>query len=88
MNGWLRPDPDCVQIVLPILSQVNVQRVFWQKRCDRLLYQILCNHCIETKTTRLPKAKAWIGSPIIVVHADPSDVSLNKLLPTGNGRNP
>ena len=24
-------------------------------------------------TTPLPKAKAWIGSPIIAVHADPSD---------------
>ena len=43
---------------------------------------------LMTETTRSPKAKAWIGSPIIVVHADPSDVSLNKMSPTGNGRNP
>ena len=43
---------------------------------------------LMTKTTRLPNAKAWIGSPIIAVNADPSDVSLNKQSPTGNGRNP
>ena len=62
MNGWLRPDPDCVQIVLPILSQVNVQRVFWQKRCDRLLYQILCNHCIDDKDDAFAEGKGldWI----------------------------
>ena len=41
-----------------------------------------------TKTTRLLMAKAWIGSPIIAVNAEPSNVSLNKLSPTGNGRNP
>ena len=41
-----------------------------------------------TKTKRLLKAKVWIGSPIIAVNAEPSNVSLNKLSPTGNGRNP
>ena len=41
-----------------------------------------------TKTTRLLKAKAWIGSPIIAVNAEPSNASLNKLSPTENGRNP
>ena len=40
------------------------------------------------KTTRLPEAKVWIGSPIIVVNAAASDASLNKPSPTGNGRNP
>ena len=43
---------------------------------------------LMTKTTRLLKKKAWIGSPIIAVNAEPSDVPLNKPSPTGNGRNP
>ena len=42
----------------------------------------------KTKTTRLHKAKVWIGSPITAVNAAASDVSLNKLSPTGNGKNP
>ena len=33
MSGWLRRQTN----VLPTLSQVNAQRVLWQKRCDRLL---------------------------------------------------
>ena len=43
---------------------------------------------LMTKTMRLPKAKAWIGSPINAVNADLSDVSWNKLSSTGNCRNP
>ena len=45
MSGWLRRQTH----VLPTLSQVNAQRVLWQKRCDRLLDELLCNFCIEAK---------------------------------------
>ena len=40
------------------------------------------------KTMLLPKEKAWIGFPIIVIKAKQSDVYLNKPSPTGNGRDP
>ena len=59
MSGWLRRQTN----VLPTLSQVNVQRVLWQKRCDRLLEHLLCNYATMPKMTRLPEAKVWIGSP-------------------------
>ena len=45
MSGWLRRQTH----VLPTLSQVNAQRVLWQKRCDRLLDELLCNYCTEAK---------------------------------------
>ena len=45
MSGWLRRQTH----VLPTLSQVNAQRVLWQKRCDRLLDHLLCNYCTEAK---------------------------------------
>ena len=45
MSGWLRRQTH----VLPTLSQVNAQRVLWQKRCDRLLDHVLCNPCTEEK---------------------------------------
>ena len=45
MSGWLRRHTN----VLPTLSQVNAQRVLWQKRCDRLLDYLLCNYCTEAK---------------------------------------
>ena len=45
MSGWLRRHSDA----LPTLSQVNAQRVLWQKRCDRLLDVLLCNHCKDEK---------------------------------------
>ena len=45
MSGWLRRHTH----VLPTLSQVNAQRVLWQKRCDRLLDHMLCNYCNEAK---------------------------------------
>ena len=45
MSGWLRRQTH----VLPTLSQVNAQRVLWQRRCDRLLDYLLCNQCIEAK---------------------------------------
>ena len=35
-----------------------------------------------------PRKKAWIESPIIAVNAEPSDISLHKLSPTRNSRNP
>ena len=54
--------------------------VFWMRS--------YATNALMTKTTRLPKAKVWIGSPIIVVNAAASDISLNKLSPTGNGRYP
>ena len=45
MSGWLRRQTN----VLPTLSQINAQRVLWQKRCDRLLDYLLCNYCTEAK---------------------------------------
>ena len=45
MSGWLRRHTN----VLPTLSQVNAQRMLWQKRCDRLLDYLLCNYCTEAK---------------------------------------
>ena len=45
MSGWLRRQTH----VLPTLSQINAQRVLWQKRCDRLLDYLLCNYCTEAK---------------------------------------
>ena len=45
MSGWLRRQTH----VLPTLSQVNAQRVLWQKRCDRLLDYLLCDYCTEAK---------------------------------------
>ena len=43
MSGWLRRQTN----VLPTLYQINAQRVLWQRRCDRLLDYLLCNHCKE-----------------------------------------
>ena len=45
MSGWLRRHSHA----LPTLSQVNAQRVLWQKRCDRLLDVLLYNHCKDEK---------------------------------------
>ena len=86
MSCWLRGHSN----LLPTLSQVNAQRVLWQKLNDAIAFWTTsyATNASMTKTTHLPKAKAWIGSPIIAVNAEPSDVSLNKLSPTGNGRNP
>ena len=52
----------------------------WMRSCATI--------ALMTKMRRLPEKKALIGSPIIVVNAEPSDVFLNKPSPTGNGRNP
>ena len=76
LSGWLRRHSN----VLPTLYQVNAQRVLWQKRCDRLLDQLLCNHCLE--------AKGWIGSRLIAVIADQSDAFSNKPSLNGNGKHP
>ena len=59
MSGWLRRHSN----VLPTLSQVNAQRVLWQKRCDRLLDEILCNHCIDDKDDAFAQGKGldWIS---------------------------
>ena len=38
MSGWLRRH-----------TNVNAQRVLWQKPCDRLLDHVLCNYCNEAK---------------------------------------
>ena len=84
MSGWLRRHSN----VLPTLSQVNAQRVLWQKRCDLLLDQVLCNHCIDDKDDAFAEGKGLGWIPIIAVNAEPSEVSLKKLSPTGNGRNP
>ena len=58
MFGWLRRHSN----VLPTLSQVNAQRVLWQKRCDRLLDEVLCNDCIDDKDEAFAREKGldWI----------------------------
>ena len=58
MSGWLRRQTH----VLPTLSQVNAQRVLWQKRCDRLLDRLLCNHCNDEKDDAFAKGQGldWI----------------------------
>ena len=53
MNVWLRRHSN----VLPTLSQVNAQRVLWQKRCDRLLDEVLCNQCIDDKDDAFAEGK-------------------------------
>ena len=57
MSGWRRHSN-----VLPTLSQVNAQRVLWQKRCDRLLDHVLCNQCIDDKEDAFAEGKGldWI----------------------------
>ena len=58
MSGWLRRHSH----VLPTLPQVNAERVLCQKRCDRLLDDILCNHCIDDKDDAFAQGKGldWI----------------------------
>ena len=58
ISGWLRRHSN----VLPTLSQVNAQRVLWQKRCDRLLDVILCNHCKDDKDDAFAQSQGldWI----------------------------
>ena len=58
MSGWLRRHSN----VLPTLSQVNAQRVLWQKRCDRPLDLLLCNHCKDKKDDAFAAGKGldWI----------------------------
>ena len=58
MSGWLRRQIH----VLPTLAQVNAQRVLWQKRCDRLLDQLLCNPCNEAKDNAFARGQGmdWI----------------------------
>ena len=83
MSGWLRRHSN----VLPTLSQVNAQHLLWQKRCDRLLDQILWNRCIDDKDNAFAEGKGlnWI----------PDNCSecrtvrrIFEQTPTGNGRNP
>ena len=58
MSGWLRRQSN----VLPTLSQVNAQRVLWQKRCDRLLNHLLCNYCNDAKDDAFARGQGldWI----------------------------
>ena len=58
MSGWLRRHSNA----LPILSQVNAQRVLWQKRCDRLLDLVLSTRCIDDKEGTFAQGKGldWI----------------------------
>ena len=58
MSGWLRRQTN----VLPTLSQVNAQRVLWQKRCDRLLDHLLCNYCNDAKDEAFARGQGldWI----------------------------
>ena len=58
MSGWLRRQSK----VLPTLSQVNAQRVLWQKRCDRLLDHLLCNYCNDPKDEAFARGQGleWI----------------------------
>ena len=58
ISGWLRRHSN----VLPTLSQVNAQRVLWQKWCDRLLDEVLCQHWIDDKDDTFAQLKGldWI----------------------------
>ena len=58
MSGWLRRHCN----VLPTLSQVNAQRVLWQKRCDRFLDKVLCNYSIDENDEAFGQGKDldWI----------------------------
>ena len=58
MTDWLRRQSN----VSPTLSQVNAERVLWQKRCDRLLDKVLCNCCIDEKDEAFAQGKSldWI----------------------------
>ena len=58
MSGWLRRHSN----VLPTFSKVNAQRVLWQKRCDRLLDEVLCNYCVDDKDDAFAAGKGldWI----------------------------
>ena len=42
--------------------QVNAQRVLWQKRCDRFVDQVSCNHFIDDKDNAFAQGKGldWI----------------------------
>ena len=48
--------------MLLTLSQVNAQRVLWQKRRDRLFDEVLCNQCIDGKDDAFAEGKGldWI----------------------------
>ena len=85
MSGWLRRQSN----VLLTLSQVNAQRVLWQKRCDRLLDHMLCNYCVADKDEAFARGEGldWIPDNCSECHAT-SDTSVNKPSPTRNGRNP
>jgi len=58
MSGWLRRHTH----VLTTISQLNAQRVLWQKRCDRLLDWQLYEGCIESKDEAFAKGQGldWI----------------------------
>ena len=58
MSGWLCRHSN----VLATLSQVKAQRVLWQKRFDRLLDDILYNHCVGDKDDAFAQGKGldWI----------------------------
>ena len=58
VKWWLRRQSH----VIPTLSQVNAQQVLWQKRCDRLLDGVLCNHRNDSKDDAFAQGKGvdWI----------------------------
>ena len=82
MSGWLRRQSNVLQTLSPMpnacFGKIGVI-VSW--------ITSYATNALMTKTALLPKEKAWIGSPIIAVNAEPSDVSLDKPSPTENGRN-
>ena len=84
MSGWLRRQTN----VLPTLSQVNAQRVLWQKLCDRLLDHLLCNYCNDEKDDAFARGQGLDWIPDNCNNAARSDAFLNKPSPTGNGKNP
>ena len=81
MSGWLRRQSNVSQKSMPnACLGKNDAIVSWIRSYATV--------ALMKKTRLLPKEKVWIGSPLIAVNVKPSDVSLNKPSPTGNGRNP
>ena len=83
-SGWLRRQTN----VLPTLSQVNAQRVLWQKRCDRLLDHLLCNYCNDAKDDAFARGQGLDWFPDNCSECRGFRRIFEQPSPTGNGRNP
>ena len=62
INNSFKNFRNYISSVLLTLSQVNAQRVLWQKRCDRLLDHMLCSYCNDAKDEAFARGQGldWI----------------------------